>query len=65
MRKIFQGAMAAALMICGASVFTACSSNDDNPATPDLGIKEMQWTALRQNADGTTAQQGMKWKKVE
>ena len=31
MRKIFQWAMAAAL-ICGASVFTACTSNDDNPA---------------------------------
>ena len=25
---------------------------------------QMQWTALRQNADGTTAQQGMKWVKV-
>ena len=25
---------------------------------------EMQWTALRQNADGTTAQQGMRWVKV-
>ena len=25
---------------------------------------EMQWTALRQNADGTTAQQGMRWTKV-
>ena len=32
MRKIFQWALAAALIICGASVFTACSSNDDNPA---------------------------------
>ena len=32
MKKIFQWAMAAALIICGASVFTACSSNDDNPA---------------------------------
>ena len=31
MKKLFQWAMAAAL-ICGASVFTACSSNDDNPA---------------------------------
>ena len=31
MRKIFQWALAAAL-ICGASVFTACTSNDDNPA---------------------------------
>jgi hypothetical protein len=25
---------------------------------------QMQWTALRQNPDGTTAQQGMKWSKV-
>ena len=25
---------------------------------------QMQWTALRQNADGTTVQQGMKWVKV-
>ena len=32
MRKLFQWALAAALIICGASVFTACSSNDDNPA---------------------------------
>ena len=29
-----------------------------------LGGGEMQWTALRQNADGTTAQQGMRWTKV-
>ena len=35
MKKLFQWAIAAALIICGASVFTACSSNDDNPATPD------------------------------
>ena len=31
MQKIFQW-MLAAILICGASVFTACSSNDDNPA---------------------------------
>ena len=29
-----------------------------------LAHGKMQWTALRQNADGTTAQQGMKWVKV-
>lgn len=29
-----------------------------------LANDEMQWTALRQNEDGTTAQQGMKWVKV-
>lgn len=26
---------------------------------------QMEWTALRQNADGTTVQQGMKWKKID
>ena len=31
MKKMFQWAMAAAL-ICGATVFTACSSSEDNPA---------------------------------
>ena len=39
MKKLFQWALAAAL-ICGASVFTACSSNDDNPVTPDLNLSE-------------------------
>ena len=39
-KKLLQWAMAAAL-ICGASVFTACTSdNDDNPATPDLNLSE-------------------------
>jgi len=38
-KKIFQWALAAAL-ICGASVFTSCSDNDDNPATPDLNLSE-------------------------
>ena len=30
-----------------------------------LANGQMQWTALRQNADGTTAQQGMRWTKVQ
>ena len=29
-----------------------------------LANGEMQWTALRQNEDGTTVQQGMRWVKV-
>jgi hypothetical protein len=33
--------MMAAILICGASVFTACSSNDDNPTTPDFNLSEM------------------------
>ena len=40
MRKIFQWALAAAL-VCGISLAAAsCSSNDDNPATPDLNLSE-------------------------
>ena len=40
MKKIMTWAMAA-ILICGASVFTACSSNDDNPAeggTPGIAM---------------------------
>ena len=29
-----------------------------------LAGNEMQWTALRQNENGTTAQQGARWTKV-
>ena len=32
--------LVAAILICGACVFTACSSNDDNPTTPDLNLPE-------------------------
>jgi len=39
MRKIFNW-MLAATLICGASVFTACTSdNDDNPAIDGLAEK--------------------------
>ena len=34
MRKIMSWMLAAILCICGASVFTSCSSHDDNPAGP-------------------------------
>ena len=30
-----------------------------------LSGDQMTWTALRQNADGSTAQQGMTWKKIQ
>ena len=36
MQKIFVHWMFAAILVCGASVFTSCSSNDDNPTQPDL-----------------------------
>ena len=42
MRKIMNWVLAATL-ICGASVFTSCSSNDDNPVNPvepDLNVAE-------------------------
>ena len=32
--------MLAVILVCGASVFTSCTSNDDNPATPDLNVAE-------------------------
>ena len=38
MNRLMQWVMAAAL-ICGATLFTSCS-NDDNPATPDLNLSE-------------------------
>jgi len=38
MKKYFN-LMLAAILVCGASVFTSCM-NDDNPVTPDLGVKE-------------------------
>ena len=40
MRKMMQW-MLAAILICGASVFTSCSSNDDNPTPkPDMNLAE-------------------------
>jgi len=38
--KKYMNWMLAAILICGASVFTSCTSNDDNPATPDLNVAE-------------------------
>ena len=52
MKKIFQWAMAAAL-ICGISFAVASCSNDDN------------LLCTRWQADGSTFQQGVTWKKVE
>ena len=37
MKKIMNWVLAATLCICGASVFTSCTNNDDNPAAPDAG----------------------------
>ena len=39
MKKIFVLAMAA-ILTCGATVFTACSSSDDNPVIPDLNVAQ-------------------------
>ena len=40
MQKNFVHWMFAAILVCGASVFTSCSSNDDNPTQPDLNVAE-------------------------
>ena len=42
MKRMIQW-MLAAILICGACVFTSCSSNEDNPAAPvqpDLNLAE-------------------------
>ena len=41
-KKIFYW-MLVATMICGASVFTSCS-NDDDPAEPNLNVAEKDGT---------------------
>ena len=54
MKRMIQWMMAA-ILICGTMVFTACT-NDDNPATPDLGVKEKimgKW--MDSEADGQHA----------
>ena len=53
MRKIFQWALAAAL-ICGASVFTSCTASDNpaQPAEPDLNVAEKiigKWMIAERN----------------
>jgi len=67
MRKIFHWMMAAILTICGASVLTSCS-NDDNPAGQEgeytLSAKgQMAYTWLDQ--DGQQLQAGLTEKTPE
>ena len=49
-------AVMAAILICGASVFTACSSNDDNPAgqTDVSAISDKVWAYSQTHPDGFT-----------
>ena len=46
----------AATLICGVSVFTACSSNDDNPAgqTDVSAISDKVWAFSQTHPDGFT-----------
>lgn len=49
-KRLFQWVMAA-ILICGATVFTSCSK-DDNPVTPDLNVSEKimgKWIKSEQN----------------
>ena len=39
MKRMVQWVIAAALMICGTSVFTSCDNNSDNPVNPDPSEK--------------------------
>ena len=55
-KRLFQWAMAAAL-ICGVGMFTACTSNDDNPVKPDkpatdkVHLTQQYAVAVRANGD--------------
>ena len=40
MKKQVIWMMVAILTLCGSAMMTSCSSNDDNPATPDLNLSE-------------------------
>ena len=59
MKKIMNW-MIAAILICGASVFTSCSSNDDNPVNPvepDLNVAEKiigKWIIAERNGQPET-----------
>ena len=44
--------LAAILTISGASVLTSCSSNDDNPAQPELNVQQLVGKWLYVEADG-------------
>ena len=44
--------MLAAILVCGASVLTSCSSNDDNPAQPELNVQQLVGKWLYVEADG-------------
>ena len=40
MKKMYVWVMAAILAICGANMFTSCTSNDDNPSQPENNLAE-------------------------
>jgi hypothetical protein len=55
MKKTIQWMMAA-ILICGATLFTACTSNDDNPVTPDLNLADKiigKWILAETNGSPT------------
>ena len=52
MQKKYVWMLAAILTISGASVLTSCSSNDDNPAQPELNVQQLVGKWLYVEADG-------------
>ena len=59
MRKIFQWVLAATF-ICGTSVFTACTSNDDNPAVDDGLAEKVLGKWIHTDTDGEAVTTDMK-----
>ena len=63
MRKIFQSAMTAILIICATASFASCVANDDNPSGQEAGSQYIplapdyadatMWITEDGDADGT------------
>ena len=51
MKRMYAWVLAAILTVCGASVFTACSSNDDNPTPQPSDIWDAETGTLYVNSN--------------
>ena len=52
MKKMMNWVMAATLCICGASVFTSCSNNDDNPVVDNSLAEKIVGKWIHADTDG-------------
>ena len=60
MKKIMNWVLAATLCICGASAFTSCSNNDDNPVVDNSLAEKIVGKWIHADTDGETITTDMK-----